>query len=85
MPAPSWTPAASLPGRRAETGPAPLSPAERQVAELVAEGLTNREVAGRLHVSVKTVETHVARCFTKLDVRNRTALALRWTKRSAVH
>lgn len=73
------------PRSRAETGPAPLSPAERQVAELVAEGLTNREVAGRLHVSVKTVETHVARCFTKLDVRNRTALALRWTERSAVH
>lgn len=64
-------------------GPAPLTPAEAQVAELVAEGLTNREVAGRLHVSVKTVESHLARCFTKLGVRTRTAMAMRWAEHVA--
>ena len=71
------------PRSRHGVGPAPLSPAERQVAELVAVGLTNREAAARLFISVKTVETHVARCFTKLDVRNRTALARRWTEQTS--
>ena len=68
------------PRPRGDGGPVPLTPAERQVGALVAEGLTNREVADRLHVSVKTVESHLARCFTKLDVRTRTALAVQWTK-----
>ncbi|MEO6989238.1 MAG: AAA family ATPase [Aquihabitans sp.] len=71
------------PRARCEGGPAPLTPAERQVAALVAKGLTNRDVANRLHVSVKTVESHLARCFTKLDVRTRTALAVRWTEQTA--
>ena len=68
------------PRQRSETGPAPLSPAERQVAELVAEGLINKEVAARLFIGVKTVETHLTRCFTKLEVRNRTALSVRWAE-----
>jgi DNA-binding CsgD family transcriptional regulator len=45
------------------------------VARLVAEGLTNREVAGRLHVSHHTVNTHLRHVFEKLSVSNRTALA----------
>ncbi|MEV0233749.1 AAA family ATPase [Nonomuraea sp. NPDC050786] len=54
-----------------------LTARERQVAELVSQGLTNREVAERLQVSQKTVETHVARIFSKYDVRSRVALARR--------
>ncbi|MFD0474925.1 response regulator transcription factor [Nonomuraea thailandensis] len=47
------------------------------MAELISQGLTNREVAERLQVSQKTVETHVSRIFSKYDVRSRVALARR--------
>ena len=56
-------------------GPAALTKRERQVAQLVASGATNREIADALVLSVKTVETHIAHIFAKLDVRSRTALA----------
>ena len=39
----------------------------------VAEGLTNREIADRLFISVRTVGAHLERCATKLDVRTRGA------------
>jgi ATP/maltotriose-dependent transcriptional regulator MalT len=52
-----------------------LTPREHAIARLVAEGLTNREIATRLFVSVKTVEYHLANAFTKLGVRTRTQLA----------
>ncbi|MFG1687128.1 helix-turn-helix transcriptional regulator [Nonomuraea sp. NPDC049269] len=58
-----------------------LTARERQVAELVSQGLTNREVAERLQVSQKTVETHVARIFSKFDVRSRVALTRRMAGR----
>jgi DNA-binding CsgD family transcriptional regulator len=51
-----------------------LSRAEMAVARLVATGLTNREVAGELYVSVKTVEYHLRNCFIKLDVASRRQL-----------
>jgi DNA-binding CsgD family transcriptional regulator len=51
-----------------------LSPAERRVAEAVAEGLTNREVAARLYVSEKTVEFHLHNIYRKLQVRSRSQL-----------
>lgn len=54
-----------------------LTPSERQVAELVAGGLTNREVAARLFTSVRTVEGHLAAVYRKLGVRSRTELAKR--------
>lgn len=52
-----------------------LSRAEMAVARLVAGGLTNREVAGELYVSVKTVEYHLRNCFIKLDITSRRELA----------
>jgi DNA-binding NarL/FixJ family response regulator len=52
-----------------------LSRSELAVARLVAEGYTNREISDRLVVSRRTVETHVAHAFQKLDVRTRTHLA----------
>jgi DNA-binding CsgD family transcriptional regulator len=45
------------------------------VARLVATGLTNREVAGQLYVSVKTVEYHLRNRYIKLDITSRRALA----------
>jgi DNA-binding CsgD family transcriptional regulator len=53
-----------------------LTPQEVQVAGLVAEGLTNREIAARLFLSPKTIETHIRHAFQKLGVRSRTELAV---------
>lgn len=55
-----------------------LTPAEVAVVELVATGLTNREVASRLVLGLKTIETHLTHAFAKVGVRSRTALALAW-------
>jgi DNA-binding NarL/FixJ family response regulator len=54
-----------------------LTHREREVAALVAEGLTNREIADRLVLSVRTVETHVDRILGKLNLHTRTQLAAR--------
>jgi DNA-binding CsgD family transcriptional regulator len=51
-----------------------LSRAELAVARLVATGLTNREVAGQLYVSVKTVEYHLRNSYIKLDITSRREL-----------
>lgn len=48
-----------------------LSPRERQVLQLVAEGYTNQQVADRIFVSVKSVETYRARIAQKLSLKNR--------------
>jgi non-specific serine/threonine protein kinase len=48
---------------------------EREVAALVATGLTNREIAGKLYLSVRTVEVHVDHVLTKIGLRTRTELA----------
>jgi predicted ATPase/DNA-binding CsgD family transcriptional regulator len=52
-----------------------LTGREQQVATLVARGLSNREIAGRLFLSVRTVEVHVDRILTKLGFASRTQLA----------
>lgn len=52
-----------------------LTPREAEVAALVARGLTNREIAGELYLSVRTVEVHVDHALTKLGFRTRTQLA----------
>jgi predicted ATPase/DNA-binding CsgD family transcriptional regulator len=52
-----------------------LTGREQEVAALVARGLSNREIAGRLFLSVRTVEVHVDRILTKLSFANRTQLA----------
>jgi DNA-binding CsgD family transcriptional regulator len=55
-----------------------LTPTEATVAGLVAEGRTNREVAARLVLSEKTVESHLSRIYRKLGVRSRAELAHRY-------
>jgi DNA-binding CsgD family transcriptional regulator len=54
-----------------------LTPMQRRVAELAAEGRSNREIAGVLFVSENTVESHLKRVFEKLGVRSRTELVHR--------
>jgi DNA-binding CsgD family transcriptional regulator len=54
-----------------------LSPAERRVALLVADGLTNIEVAEKLYLSRHTVDSHLRRIFVKLEINRRVELAAR--------
>lgn len=61
--------------RAAQARLARLTEREREVAEAVSEGLTNAEIADRLHLGVATVKTHVGALFTKLDVTNRVQIA----------
>jgi len=55
--------------------PLPLTVREREIANLVAAGLSNRDIAERLTVSVRTVEGHLYRACTKLDCTDRDQLA----------
>jgi DNA-binding NarL/FixJ family response regulator len=69
-------PASFTSGLPTATDPlAALSPRELQVATLVSEGHTNRQIARALSMSEKTVETHMSRIFSKLSVGNRAAVA----------
>src|SRR5437870_12611875 len=56
---------------KTELRPDPLSPRERQVLQLIAEGKTTKEVATFLQISVKTSETHRTRIMTKLNRRGK--------------
>jgi DNA-binding NarL/FixJ family response regulator len=60
-----------------------LTPTERRVADLVAEGLKNREIGRRLFTSPRTVQTHVSRLFRKLGVSTRAELASKVSKHQA--
>jgi DNA-binding CsgD family transcriptional regulator len=62
------------PRRSAVSGLGSLTPTEHRVAELAASGLTNRQLAEALFVTVKTVETHLAHIYQKLGTRSRAEL-----------
>ena len=55
---------------------AELSPREREVLKLIAQGLNNREIAKKLYISEKTVKNHVTSILSKLNLRDRTQAAL---------
>ncbi len=63
------------PRRERLSGTQALTPAERRTAELAAEGLTNRQIAETLWVTLKTVEVHLGRCYAKLGISSRRDLA----------
>ncbi len=66
---------ARTPALIAATRPLPLTTREREVATLAAQGLSNRDIADRLVVSVRTVEGHLYHACTKLGTTNRAELA----------
>jgi len=63
------------PRRIALSGVESLTPSERRVAELAAQGPTNREIAQALFVTQRTVEVHLTSVFRKLDIQSRSQLA----------
>lgn len=67
---PAAGPAAAPEGEAAGEHPAlsPLTDREREVLTLIAQGLTNQEIAGRLYISIKTVQAHRANIMEKLDL-----------------
>ena len=56
-------------------GPAELTPREREVVTLLAEGLTNGEIAARLFISPKTASVHVSNILAKLSMTSRAEIA----------
>lgn len=57
-----------------------LSPRELQIAEFVAKGYQNQEIADRIGIARSTVDVHLGRTYAKLALRNRTELAMWWTE-----
>ncbi len=72
--------AGSLLRRRSQNGSKPdimqLSARESEVLKLIAEGLANKQISARLHLSEKTVKNHVSRIFSKLNITARTQAAV---------
>ena len=66
---------------RLPAGPPPLSPREREVARLVGQGLTNRQIAAAFYVSERTAQNHVQHILTKLGFANRSQIAV-WSSAS---
>jgi DNA-binding CsgD family transcriptional regulator/tetratricopeptide (TPR) repeat protein len=67
---------------RPKFGWAALTPAERAVAGLVTDGLTNPQIGDRLYISRRTVHTHLVHIFAKLDIASRAQLAAQVTRHS---
>jgi DNA-binding NarL/FixJ family response regulator len=63
--------------------PIPLTPREREVATLLAEGLSNGEIARRLYISTKTASVHVSNILAKLNMTSRTEVAT-WAVRTGL-
>lgn len=61
--------------------PAVLTPSEQKVAELAAQGMTNRKVAAAMFISPKTVEANLSRIYAKLGIHSRAELGRRMSRR----
>ncbi len=77
--------AGARPRRDARTGPDSLTPAERRTAGMASDGLSNRQIAQALFVSVKTVEGQLAASYWKLGIHNRRELAGALRASDAIH
>jgi DNA-binding CsgD family transcriptional regulator len=73
------------PRRIALSGVDSLTPSERRVAQMAAEGQTNREVAQALFVSPKTVEVHLSSVYRKLEIRSRSQLPAALAQPAGAH
>jgi DNA-binding CsgD family transcriptional regulator len=67
--------AGSRPRRLVQSGVASLTPSERRIAAMAAEGLANRDIAQALFVTLRTVEMHLSNVFRKLRISSRTQIA----------
>jgi DNA-binding CsgD family transcriptional regulator len=67
--------AGARPRRVALTGADSLTPSERRIADLAAEGRSNKEIAQALFVTLRTVEMHLSNAYRKLDIESRSQLA----------
>ena len=65
----------AAPARRERGAPGGLTRREREIAELLAEGLSNKEIAARLVISQRTAETHVDHILSKLGITSRAQVA----------
>jgi DNA-binding NarL/FixJ family response regulator len=63
----------------------PLTPREEQILQLIADGYSTSEVAGRLFISGKTVKNHLASIYDKLDARDRTQAVLSAVRIGIIH
>jgi DNA-binding NarL/FixJ family response regulator len=83
---PGWADAArsevARVGARRPRAAGELTEAEQRVAQLAADGLSNKEIASRLYVTVRTVEVHLKHAYAKLGIRSRTQLAGRLSQRA---
>ena len=61
--------------KRPSSGWGSLTPTERDVVQLVSEGLANNDIATRLFISPRTVQTHLTHVYTKLALTSRVQLA----------
>jgi len=59
-----------------------LTEREKEILKLIAEGFTNKEIAGKVHLSEKTVRNHITTIFMKLDVSHRTQAAIYYLNRN---
>ena len=79
----AWDDGAGTPSRpsgvNGQTDPDPLTIREREIAELVASGLPNREIASRLFISRRTVDAHVNHIYAKLRISSRVQLTI-WVR-----
>ena len=72
--------AGARPRREWRTGVEALTPSELRIVRLAAEGRTNREIAHELYVTLKTVEGHLSRAYTKLGIEGRAPAVPRCSK-----
>ena len=72
------------PKSEAETTPEDLTPREMEVLQLIAQGLSNKELANKLTISEKTVKTHLSSIFSKLHLSDRTQAAIYALKHNLV-
>jgi DNA-binding CsgD family transcriptional regulator len=68
--------------KRPSSGWAALTPTELDVVRLVSEGLANKDIAARLFISPRTVQTHLTHVYTKLGMTSRVQLAQEAARRS---